>query len=237
MHRCDLRHAVGLISLLAVVVAPVLFASAHEGHVHKAPRAPVETRPMGAAPGKDDSSLAEVRKATERFRDVKVALAEGYVGDPGDLCDRGELLGQPAVLGAMGVHFFRPDLLGITAPPNPRVDGTGTHTDFLRPAILIYEPQADGSLELVAVENLVFRKAWHAAGNAALPTYQGVAYDTMADDPATAVDEAHMFEPHYDRHVWIYRENPNGVFAPFNPNVTCKHHRNDGGHKHHASSR
>jgi len=41
--------------------------------------------------------------------------------------------------------------LGITAPPNPRVDGSGTHTDFLRPAILIYEPQSDGSLELVAV--------------------------------------------------------------------------------------
>ena len=32
-----------------------------------------------------------------------------------------------------------------------------------------------------------------------------------------------MFEPHYDRHVWIYKYNPSGVFAPFNPNVTCKH--------------
>ena len=34
-----------------------------------------------------------------------------------------------------------------------------------------------------------------------------------------------MFEPHYDRHVWIYRENPNGVFAQFNPNVTCSHQK------------
>jgi hypothetical protein len=25
--------------------------------------------------------------------------------------------------------------------------------------------------------------------------------------------------------VWVYRDNPNGVFAPFNPNVTCEHHR------------
>jgi hypothetical protein len=47
----------------------------------------------------------------------------------------------------------------------------------------------------------------------------------MTDDPATDADEAHMFEPHFDRHVWIYRENPNGVFAPFNPAVTCAHHR------------
>jgi hypothetical protein len=47
----------------------------------------------------------------------------------------------------------------------------------------------------------------------------------MTDDPATASDEAHMFEPHFDRHVWIYRDNPNGVFAQFNPTVSCAHHR------------
>ena len=64
-----------------------------------------------------------------------------------------------AALGAMGVHYVRPDLLGITAPPSPRVDGNGTHTDFLKPGILIYEPQADGSMQLVAVENLVFNPA------------------------------------------------------------------------------
>jgi hypothetical protein len=47
----------------------------------------------------------------------------------------------------------------------------------------------------------------------------------MIDDPTTETDEAHMFAPHFDRHVWIYRDNPNGVFAPFNPAVTCAHHR------------
>ena len=46
----------------------------------------------------------------------------------------------------------------------------------------------------------------------------------MVDDPATAVDEAHMFEAHYDRHVWLYRENPNGIFAQYNPNATCQHY-------------
>src|SRR5688500_3387957 len=174
------------------------------------------------APG--EPTLAEVRSATERFRDVNVALAEGYIRDPFDLCDTAEMMGRPASLGAMGVHYFRPDLLGITAPPSPRVNGGGTHTDFLKPSILIYEPQADGSLALVAVENLVFAKAWHESGHAAPPTFHGVEYDTMADDPATTVDDAHMFEPHYDRHVWIYRDNPHGVFAPFNPAVTCEHH-------------
>jgi hypothetical protein len=47
----------------------------------------------------------------------------------------------------------------------------------------------------------------------------------MVDDPATQIDEAHMFEPHYDRHVWLYRDNPNGVFAMFNPSVDCRFHR------------
>ena len=182
-----------------------------------------------------EPSLAEIRAATERFQNVDVALAEGYLRDPGNLCDTAEMMGQPADLGVMGIHFFRPDLLGITAPPSPRVDGAGTHTDFRQPSILIYEPQADGSLELVAVENLVFKAAWDAAGHDAPPTLHGVTYDTMMDDPATGVDEAHMFEPHYDRHVWIYRENPNGVFAQYNPAATCEHHQDGGSHAQHAS--
>ena len=135
----------------------------------------------------------------------------------------------------MGVHFFRPDLLGITGPPAPRVTGNGTHTDFRTPAILIYEPQADGSMALVAVENLVFARTWRERGQAAPPTFHGVPYDTMIDDPATATDEAHMFEPHFDRHVWIYRDNPNGVFTPFNPAVTCAHHKGAQTHSAHTS--
>ncbi len=172
-----------------------------------------------------EPTLEQVRAQTERFQDVNVALAEGYIRDPGNICDTAEMMGRPAALGAMGIHYFRPDMLGITAPPNPRVDGTGTHTDFNRPAILIYEPQADGSVRLVAVENLVFARAWHAAGNSAPPSFQGVPWDSMSDDPATRIDEAHNFEPHYDRHVWLYRDNPNGMFAQFNPNVSCRFHR------------
>ena len=173
----------------------------------------------GMTAGEPD--LAAVRAATERFKDVKVALAEGYVAAPGSMCETSTMMGRAGPDVAMGVHYFRPDLLGISAPPNPRVSGNGTHTDFLKPAVLIYEPQADGSLQLVAVENLVFKKAWHAAGNKQPPSFMGVPYDDMADDPATPMDEAHMFEPHYDRHVWVHRQNPFGVFAQFNPNVSC----------------
>jgi hypothetical protein len=186
-----------------------------------------------STPAEGEPSLAEVRAATERFLDVDVALAEGYVRDPGNMCDTAPMMGQPAELGVMGIHFFRPDLLGITAPPTPRVNGTGTHTDFLQPSILIYEPQPDGSLKLVAVENLVFIEAWEAAGNAEPPSFHGVPYDLMQDDPATEVDEAHLFEPHYDRHVWLWRENPNGVFAQYNPAATCDFHGLEHDHVHH----
>ena len=179
-----------------------------------------------AAAGQGEPDLAAVRKAAERFRDVNVALQEGYIRDPFDLCDSAEMMGRPASLGAMGVHYFRPDLLGVTTPPNPRVTGTGTHTDFLNPAILIYEPQPDESMQLVAVENLTFEAAWKAAGHSRPPAFHGVPYDYMRDDPRTEkIDEAHMFEPHYDRHVWLFRDNPTGMFAQFNPKVTCAHHK------------
>ena len=176
-------------------------------------------------------SLEAIRAATEKYRDVNVAIADGYVL-PMDLCDTADMMGRPASEGAMGIHYARMDLLGVTSPPNPRVKGTGTHTDFLEPSILIYEPQADGSLELVAIENLVFIEAWEAAGHQERPTFGDQEYNLMADDPTTEIDEAHGFEPHYDLHMWLYRENPKGMFAQFNPSVSCQHQPVSVAHSH-----
>lgn len=206
-----------MISLQTLLLAAAAAAALSSGSVHK------------PAPEPD---LGAIRAATERFKDVKIAEAEGYRAPPGLVCETAGDMGMAPELGGMGVHYFRPDLLGITAPPNPRVNGTGTHTDFNKPAILIYEPDAEGKLELVAVENLVFKKAWHDAGNKERPSLHGIPYEEMADDPATPTDEAHMFEPHYDKHVWLYRDNPNGTYAPFNPTVTCKHGKRSA-HAHH----
>lgn len=180
-----------------------------------------------------EPTLAEIRAATTQFQDIEVALAAGYV--PTDSCETAEMMGMPAEMGAMGVHYVRPDLLGISGPPNPRVDGSGTHTDFLSPSVLIYVPTESGTMELVAVENLVFEKAWTEAGNDGPPTFHGMPWEHMVDDPATKLDEAHNFEPHYDHHVWLYRENPNGVFAQYNPNVSCAHFTG-AGHEHTATN-
>ena len=170
-----------------------------------------------------EPTLAQVRAAVQKYADVRQALADGYIQDPSGMCETAAMMGKPASLGAMGVHYFRPDLLGITAPPNPRIDGNGTYTDFHHPAVLLYEPQADGSMKLIGVENVVFEKAWKAAGHTQPPSFHGVPFDHMVDNPATSIDEAHNFMPHYDRHVWVIRDNPNGVFAQYNPKVTCKY--------------
>lgn len=169
------------------------------------------------------AEIEAVKVATAKYRDINVALADGYVPDPSGHCVSAALEGLPPEWGGMGIHYLNPAMLKITAT-EPRVDGESTHTDFLNPAILLYEPQADGSLELVGVENLVFQKAWGAAGNSEPPSFAGRVWDAMADDPATSADEAHMFEPHFDQHVW-FRENPAGNLMPFNPNVTCDHHK------------
>ncbi|WP_202884395.1 hypothetical protein [Halomonas sp. YLGW01] len=169
----------------------------------------------------DITALIEsIRTATARFQDVNVALAEGYIPEPSGECVRADAHGMPTELGSMGIHYLRPDLLGITVT-EPRVEGTGIHTDFHSPGILLYEPQDDGSLVLVGVENLVFEQAWAAAGHTQPPSLAGRSWDAMADDPATAADEAHGFAPHYDQHVWL-RENAHGNLEPFNPAVNCK---------------
>lgn len=206
-----MRPARALATLPVVLLASgALIAAVLGGPAHR------------AGPGTD--LLPGIRKATARYRDVKAALADGYVRDPMNMCITASTEGQPAWVGSMGVHYFRPDILGITAT-SPRVAGTGTNTDFTHPGVLIYEPQADGSLRLVAVENLVFEKGWRAAGHTTPPAFAGHEYFHMVDNPLTPVDEAHGFAPHYELHIWTERRNPRGTYMEFNPDVTCRYHR------------
>ena len=169
------------------------------------------------------AEIEKVRIANQRFADVKVALAEGYVPAPPGDCISAANEGLPPEWGGMGIHYVNPEMLKMAAG-GARADGGSTHTDFMNPAILLYEPQADGSLVLVGVENLVFLNAWHAAGNSAPPTFAGRTWDTMADNSGTSNDEAHGFEPHHDQHVYFAKmANPADQLNPFSPNVTCEH--------------
>ena len=162
-------------------------------------------------------SVDNVRAATEKYRDVAVALADGYVRDPIDACETPYHMGIVEDLGVMGIHYFRPDLLGVEEGET-RLDVSATHADFVEPAVLVYEPQADGSLELVALANLVSAEAWEAAGHSEPPSFAGVPFEWSRADPGM------MMGARYELHAWLFRDNPSGMFAAYNPNATCEHH-------------
>lgn len=211
------RHPLGALGL-ALMVAATAPASLRAQEVALVKPS---TEPMDAETA---AAIEAIRSASAKYQDPEVALAEGFVRDPANLCVMAPVEGLPVQLGGMGVHFFRPDLLQITAT-SPLVAGTGTHTDFNQPAVLVYFPDETGALELGAVENLVFEAAWKAAGNAGPPEFLGRQYWHRIDNPATPdVDEAHMFEPHYELHIWLYKDNPDGMFSPYNPAVSCNAH-------------
>jgi hypothetical protein len=135
-----------------------------------------------------------VRDATRKFRDVSVAEAAGYAEQFGCVSGSDQ--------GAMGVHLVNGPLVA---------DGV---LDPARPELLVYEPTRDGTLELTGADYLVIAEAWHA-NNEAPPELMGQLF--------------HLFESpnrfglpaFYTLHVWAWKENPNGTFVNWHPNVSC----------------
>ena len=187
-----------------------------------AEEAPAAEAGAAALTPEQQAFATQVRSVSEKYQDVKVAEADGYMADPSGMCVTAAEVGQPAEAGAMGIHYFRPDLLGVTNP-TPPVAGTDGVIDVNLPEVLVYEPQMDGTLQLVAAEYLVFQEPWAKAGNTAPPSLAGMPFVAMANDPATPIDEAHEFTPHYELHVWVHRDNPTGLVSEFNPAVSCDH--------------
>jgi hypothetical protein len=168
--------------LAAMACAPVATAAAHGDTPHGA---------KTTAVSKFD--LAAIRKATERFKDVKVAEKEGY----------GQFLGCVSGPngGAMGIHFANGALVG---------DGV---LDPLKPEVLIYEPKGD-KLELVGMEYVVIAEAWHAK-NEMPPVMVGQLFH-YAPSP-----NRYGMPAHYELHIWAWRNNPSGLLADWNPKVSC----------------
>lgn len=82
-------------------------------------------------------------------------------------------------------------------------------------AELVYAPRAGGTLQLVALEYVVFADAWAAEHGSATPTIFG--------QPLTLVPDGNRYEipAFWQRHIWLYEDNEAGLFADFNPAVTC----------------
>jgi hypothetical protein len=144
------------------------------------------------AQAQDD--LGALRAATARFHRVAEAEGAGY----------GQFLGcisQPGQ-GAMGIHFVNGALAGDAA------------LDPLRPEALVYEPDESGKLKLVALEFIVFQAAWDSE-NSASPSLFGRPFRLVPSPNRFGVP------PFYELHVWAWRHNSAGLFADWNPEVTC----------------
>jgi hypothetical protein len=145
---------------------------------------------------KDPPTLIEkVRNATARFRDINVALAEGWA--PATPC----VSGPDA--GAMGVHFNQ---------PARKADGTLSGD---APQFLIYEPMADGAMRLVGVEFLVTVSDWENK-NGAVPAILDGNLMNLVPTP-----NRFGLPAFYEMHVWAWEDNPKGTFADWNTRVNC----------------
>jgi hypothetical protein len=149
--------------------------------------------------------LSEARAGTAAYHDPAVALAAGY---------RTNVVCEASATGAMGRHYSHPALLGVI-PGSAPLNGTDALIDPARPEVLLYEPQADGSVRLVGIEYVVFRSAWDAV-HAEPPTLGGIPFDQRFGP------DSHGISDHYELHVWLWRSNPLGMFSPYNPKVSCQ---------------
>jgi hypothetical protein len=148
-----------------------------------------------AAAGFGDADLAGIRAATARYHDIERARRDGY--EQVSAC--AELPG----VGAMGVHFINEQLAADTT------------VDPQHPELLVYEPQRDGSLRLVSVEWFVADADQDLATDDDRPSLLGHRFDgpMLGHEPGMPI--------HFDLHAYVWRHNPSGMFAAWNPRVHC----------------
>jgi len=135
--------------------------------------------------------------ATARFHDLDKAMDAGYTIRLADAAGI-ECIAHSSE-GAMGVHMVNGGLL----------DGT---IDAMKPEALVYEPRADGTLKLVAVEYVVFEADWKGAGK---PALFGREFDY------SDATNRYGLPAFYALHAWIWKPNPSGLLYAWNPNVDC----------------
>jgi hypothetical protein len=142
-----------------------------------------------------DALVKIVRESTERFRDVRVAEAEGYqllfgcVSGPDS--------------GAMGLHYVNMELVG---------DG---ELDPTRPEIVIYEPGPNGRRRLIGADFLVFADAWDK---------KGIGTPQLMGQLLHFFESPNRFglPPFYTLHVWAWKDNPTGMFVNWHSKVSCE---------------
>ena len=167
-----------------------------------APRASQGQAKMAAAPTAMSPDLDAARTALAKYGDPFVAIRDGYfstlacIDFPAGMTD-GSVEYPP---GAMGVHLLNPANIG------PKLDPA-------KPQVLIYEPVGD-KLVLAGAEWFV---PVQAAGGV-VPTIFGQTLAGPMDghDPIMPTSLRH-----YDLHVWLWKDNPRGMFTSTNAALKC----------------
>lgn len=157
--------------------------------------------------------LAAVRQATAPFHDIAVAYAAGYTTEH-----------EPCVaspLGTMGIHAPNFALLGDPA------------LDAARPEVLLYAPSSNGGFKLVGVEYFRAVLLRNLATGEVGPRFESTTWDPVLFELVTPQPELlgqhfHLSPPpapgvpwHWSLHVWIWAHNPSGMFADWNPSISC----------------
>ena len=152
-------------------------------------------------PPHDTSRLTGAQRAvlldaTRRFRDVKQAIAAGYL--PTKDCVPG-----------MGFHYVKPALAG-----DPTVDPT-------LPEVLVYAPAAGGAVRLAALEFFRADADQNLKTDDDRPTLFGHPFNGPM--PGHPMPPGLPPMPiHYDLHVWLYQSNPSGELSTTNPEADCR---------------
>ena len=149
---------------------------------------------LAAGSSHGDDALDQVREATSKFRNVERALDGGYVQFFGCV--------HEPLAGSMGIHFVNGELAGDTV------------VDASTPEAVLYEVRANGKLELVGVEYIVFQAAWDAE-HGAPPELFGEPFNLVAEPNRFGIPAF------YELHAWAWKKNPTGPHQDWNPQVLC----------------
>jgi hypothetical protein len=191
----------GLGLAVLVVVVAVLIPTVAFGRPDAAGHA-MAGHAMAADDAALQDELAQVRRVTARFHRVEAAIEAGYelgwVNGSGVRILTG-CVSHPTA-GAMGYHYFNAELMADNA------------VDALEPEALVYAPAADGGLKLVAVEWVVRGPDSNPPGVSEPPSVLGMEMHILVPPPGPAF---------YLMHAWVWANNPSGMFADWNPEVSC----------------
>lgn len=141
------------------------------------------------SPSPEEEGLEIFRQATDRYHDVQIAIEDGFA--PVAPC-----MENPEGQGGLGIPYLN----------EARLD---TIIDLENPEVLFYEPQQDGTLQLIGGEPVVPIELWEAG---------------HGEPPSLFGREFHRNEMAglFGLHVWAWRDNPDGVFTMWHPDVSCQ---------------